>query len=133
MPRAVSAYEQEIIISFDKARDIAHIFTYEKTWQKHLEKRLGLKPVMDNSLGGKDYDIEKRRSRPARAPVRLSPEARAKLIKRVKDTPDKCVPPLFCSDAGKHEEKGSRVNPRPFLFVPMYVSCTCQRVSFAAG
>jgi hypothetical protein len=26
----------------------------EKTWQRHLEKKLGLKPVMDNGFGGKE-------------------------------------------------------------------------------
>jgi len=89
MSRALSAYEQETIISFNKAEDIAHIFTYEKKWQKHLEGKLGLKPVMDNGFGGKEYEIEKKRIRPPRAPVRLSFEARAKLIKRMKDMPQK--------------------------------------------
>jgi len=45
MARRLSSYEQETIISFNKAEDIAHIFTYEKTWQKHLEKKLRLKPL----------------------------------------------------------------------------------------
>ena len=89
MSRALSAYEQETIISFNKAEDIAHIFTYEKKWQKHLEAKLGLKPVMDNGFGGKEYEIEKKRIRPPRAPVRLSVEARAKLTKRMKDMPQK--------------------------------------------
>jgi len=89
----LSNYEKETIITFNKADDIAHIFTYEKTWQKHLEKRLGLKPVMDNGFGGKDYEIEKKRIRPPRAPVRLSAEARAKLIKRMKAMPQKRVFP----------------------------------------
>ncbi len=89
MSRALSAYEQETIISFSKAEDIAHIFTYEKTWQKHLEGKLGLKPVMDNGFGGKEYEIEKKRIRPPRAPVRLSDEARARLTKRMKDMPQK--------------------------------------------
>lgn len=31
--RALTACEQETIISFNRAEDIAHIFTYEKTWQ----------------------------------------------------------------------------------------------------
>jgi len=91
MSRTLSAYEQETIISFNKEENIAHVFTYEKTWQKHLEKRLGLKPVMDNGFGGKDYEIEKRRIRPPRAPVRLSPEARTKLTKRMKDMSQKRV------------------------------------------
>jgi hypothetical protein len=64
MARRLSSYEQETIISFNKAEDIAHIFTYEKTWQKHLEKKLGLKPVMDNGFGGKEYELPKLRIKP---------------------------------------------------------------------
>ena len=33
MRRKLSNYEQETIINFNKAEDIAHIFTYEKAWQ----------------------------------------------------------------------------------------------------
>jgi hypothetical protein len=44
MSRSLSAYEQETIIGFNKAEDIATIFTYEKTWQKHLEGKLGPNP-----------------------------------------------------------------------------------------
>ncbi len=55
----LSAYEQETIINFNKEESIAYIFTYERTWQKHLEQRLGLKPVMDNGLGGKEYQLPK--------------------------------------------------------------------------
>ena len=112
MSRALPAYEQETIISFNKAEDIAHIFTYEKTWQKHLEKRLGLKPVMDNGFGGKDYEIEKRRIRPPRAPVRLSPEARAKLIKRMKDMPQKGVLPSKTTAATAKSDKAKRIEGR---------------------
>jgi len=32
MSRTLSTYEQEPIISFNKAEDIAYIFTYEETW-----------------------------------------------------------------------------------------------------
>lgn len=63
---------------------MATIFTYNKTWQKHLEKRLGLKPTLDNGYGGRGYEIPKKRIRPPRAPVKLSAEARAKLSKRMK-------------------------------------------------
>jgi len=93
MPRALSGYEQETIINFNKAEDTASIFTYEKTWQKHLERKLGLKPVMDNGFGGKEYEIEKKRIRPPRALVRLSAEARAELAKRMKGMPQKRVFP----------------------------------------
>lgn len=85
MRRGLSNYEQETIINFNKDEAIAYIFTYEKTWQEHLEKRLGLKPTMDNGFGGREYEIDKKRIKPPRAPVKLSAEARAKLTKRMKD------------------------------------------------
>lgn len=77
--RGLSNYEQETIINFNKDEAIAHIFTYEKTWQQHLEKRLGLKPITDNGFGGKEYEIDKKRIKPPRAPKRLSNSARKKL------------------------------------------------------
>jgi len=83
MPRKLTNYEQETIINFNKAEDTAHIFTYEKTWQKHLEGRLGLKPVMDNGFGGKEYELPKNRIKPPRAPRRLSDSAKKKLAERL--------------------------------------------------
>ena len=83
MSRALSAYEQETLISFNKAEDIANIFTYEKTWQKHLEGKLGLKPVMDNGFDGKEYELPKSRIKPPRAPRRLSDSAKKKLTERL--------------------------------------------------
>jgi hypothetical protein len=56
MQRRLSNYEQETIINFNKDEAIAHIFICEKTWQRHLGKRLGLKPTMDNGFAGKEYD-----------------------------------------------------------------------------
>ncbi|GAI22207.1 unnamed protein product [marine sediment metagenome] len=113
MSKALSAYEKETIISFNKAEDIAHIFTYEKIWQKHLEGKLGLKPVMDNGFGGKEYEIEKKRIRPPRAPVRLSAEARAKLTKRMKDMPQKRVlqSKTTAATAKSDNKNKSRENP----------------------
>jgi len=106
--RTLSAYEQETIISFNKAEDIAHIFTYEKRWQKHLEGKLGLKPLMDNGFGGKEYEIEKKKIRPPRAPVRLSAEARAKLSKRMKDMPQKRVLPSKITAATAKSDKKNK-------------------------
>lgn len=88
MRRGLSSYEQETIIKFNKAEGAAHIFTYEKTWQQHLEKRLGLKPMMDNGFGGKGYEIDKKRIRLPRAPVRLSAEAGAKLADPLRHSRD---------------------------------------------
>jgi hypothetical protein len=64
----ISVCEQEAIINFNKAEDIATIFTYEKTWQKQLESRLGLKPVMDNGFDRKAYELPKKRIKPPRVP-----------------------------------------------------------------
>jgi len=83
MRHRLSNYEQETIINFNKDEAMAHIFTYEKTWQQHLEKRLGLKPIMDNGFGGKEYEIDKKRIRPPRAPIKLSAEARAKRARQL--------------------------------------------------
>lgn len=68
----LSKYEQETIINFNKEEKLAYIFTYEKTWQKHLEKKLGLKPVMDNGYGGKEYQIDKSRIKMPRAPRKMT-------------------------------------------------------------
>jgi len=116
----LSNYEQETIINFNKDEAIAHIFTYEKTWQQHLEKRLGLKPTMDNGFGGKEYEIDKRRIRPPRAPVRLSAEARAKLTKRMKDMSkkrslrSKTTVATVKSDK-KNQSRGNSINQQPRL------------------
>jgi hypothetical protein len=83
MPPRLTSYEQETIINFNKAEDTAYIFTYEKTWQKHLEGRLGLKSVMDNGFGGKEYELPKSRIKPPRAPRRLSDSAKKKLAERL--------------------------------------------------
>lgn len=66
--------------SNNEAENTARIFTYNRSWQRHLEGKLGLTPLMDNSYGGKEYEIEKKRIRPPRARVRLSIEARVKLV-----------------------------------------------------
>ena len=83
MPRKLSNYERETIVNFNEAEDIAYIFTYNRAWQKHLEWKLGLKPVADNGFGGREYTIDKRRVRPPRVPKKLSAEARAKLVQRL--------------------------------------------------
>ena len=83
MSQKLTSYEQETIINFNKAEDIAYIFTYDRTWQKHLEGRLGLKPVMDNSFGGRKYELPKKIIRPPRAPKKLSVSVKKKLADRL--------------------------------------------------
>ena len=83
MSRRLTSYEQETIINFNKAEEIAYIFTYEKTWQKHLEGKLGLKPTMDNGFGGREYQLPKSRIKLPRAPRQLSDSAKKKLAERL--------------------------------------------------
>lgn len=56
--RKLNPEEIETTINFDMIDDRATIFTYMKSWQSHL-KRLGLKPTMENSKGGKEYQLDK--------------------------------------------------------------------------
>lgn len=51
--------EQETIIRFSRGEEEAAVFTYEKSWQVHFEKKLKLKPTMDNGAGGKEYKVRK--------------------------------------------------------------------------
>ena len=114
MRRRLSNYEQETIINFNKAEDIAHIFTYEKAWQQHLEKRLGLKPTMDNGFGGKEYEIDKKRIRPPRALVKLSAEVRTKLADRLHKSRDFASQntKLQAKSGTKKQNKGNTIKRR---------------------
>ena len=83
MARKLPDYERETIINFNEAEDTATIFTYNKSWQKHLEEKLGLKLTMDNGYGGKEYQISKKRIKPPRAARRLSAKAKKGIVKRL--------------------------------------------------
>ena len=76
--------DQETIITFNRAEKEARIFTYEPTWKKHLEKNLGLKPIMDNGCGGREYIIDKKRIFMPRAPRKLSAETKKKYANNLK-------------------------------------------------
>ena len=81
--RGLSAYEQETIINFNKEESIAYVFTYEKTWQRHLERRLGLKPTMNNGHGGKEYQLPKSSIPMPRAKRRYSEQTKKKMAARL--------------------------------------------------
>jgi predicted mannosyl-3-phosphoglycerate phosphatase (HAD superfamily) len=81
--RGLSAYEQETIINFNKEESIAYIFTYEKTWQRHLERRLGLKPTINNGYGGKEYQLPKGLIPMPRAKRRYSEQTKKKMAARL--------------------------------------------------
>ncbi len=83
MAEKLSKYEQETIINFNKEETKAYIFTYERTWQRHFEKKLGLKPIMDNGMGGKEYLIDKERVRMPQLKRRYSNEQREKKVEQI--------------------------------------------------
>ncbi|KKL91939.1 hypothetical protein LCGC14_1889730 [marine sediment metagenome] len=83
MPEKLTLVERETIINFNEGEDLASIFTYNKTWQNHLEKKLGLKPKWENGRGGREYEISKKRIKPPRAPIKLSAEAKKKAGERL--------------------------------------------------
>ena len=83
MRERLTNYERETIINFNKTEDMAYIFTYEKTWQKHFEEKLGLKPVMDNGFGGKEYEFPRTRIKPPRASRKLSASTKKILVERL--------------------------------------------------
>ncbi len=84
MNRHLSLQEQETIIVFNGCDKEAAIFTYDRSWQRRLEGKLGLKPIMDNGFGGKEYEISKKRIRPPLAPRKMSAEAKKKLQQRAR-------------------------------------------------
>ncbi len=61
IPNRLTSHEKETIIVFNETNELAHVFTYNKAWQKHMEQTLGLKPTRNNGYGGKEYDIDKSR------------------------------------------------------------------------
>lgn len=64
----LTSEEKETIIRFDQTQTKAIVFTYNLRWQKHLENRVGLKPITDNGYGGKEYEIDKKYISKPRAP-----------------------------------------------------------------
>ena len=79
----LSKREQETIINFNKEEKMAYIYTHEKTWQQHLEKKLHLKPTSVDSYDGRCYEIDKLRIKMPRAPKKLSKVQRKVLGERL--------------------------------------------------
>jgi len=77
--RSLSGYEKETIITWNEAEATAHIFTYSRSWQRHLEGKLGLHPETDNGCGGNEYQLNKRLIRLPQPKRRLSEATRQRL------------------------------------------------------
>ena len=49
----LSRNELETIMNFNKAANIADIFMYDKSQQKHIDKKPGIEPIEDNGFSGR--------------------------------------------------------------------------------
>ena len=74
--------EQETIINYNREEDEASIFTYDRKLQKHLENKLGVKPIMENSHGGKGYGVDKSWIRMPQKKRRCSETSKKQLAER---------------------------------------------------
>lgn len=83
----LTKYEQETIYNFNRGDDMAYIFTYDKGLQKHLEEKLGLKPIMVNSKGGKDYLVDKKMISKPQRKRRVLEKDKNKLVERFNRKP----------------------------------------------
>ena len=79
MSKKLSDYEWEAIINFNEAKNTASILIYDRSWQKHLESKLCLRPVLDNGFGEKAYEIDNKSISMPGVPRKLSDLAREKL------------------------------------------------------
>ena len=83
MSRRLTNCEYEAVINFNRAEDIAYIFTYEKDWQKYLKEKLELKSLCDNGFGGGGCKLFKKMIKPPRAPRKTSDSAEKELVERL--------------------------------------------------
>lgn len=103
--------ERETLIYFDETPNDAVIFTYNRAWKQHLEKKLGLKCVFDNGYGGREYHINKKRIPMPRAKRKITPEQRQNSIERL----TKARQQKSSNSLGKHtrikESQAKKKNP----------------------
>ena len=77
--------EQETIINFNQAEDIAYVYTCSKAWIRHMEKVLGLKPTKVYSYA-REYELPKVWIRKPRKTRQLSETQKQKLRQRLTQT-----------------------------------------------
>ncbi len=74
-----------------------------------MEKKLGLKPVMDNDFGGKEYKIDKKRIPTPRAPGKVSASAKKTLVETLHGKPCfKHPKPSSCGEINNGKIKQGR-------------------------
>jgi len=78
----LSPAEKESIITWDEEGKDAIIFTYSRTWQKHMKEKFNLTGE-PNGFGAKTYTIPKSRIRLPQPPKNLTDEQRRKIGERL--------------------------------------------------
>ena len=68
MSEYLSKAELETIIRFDETNEPAEIYTNNKSWMRHCEEILGLKPEKTNFPRGKTYLLPKKWLKKPRKP-----------------------------------------------------------------
>ena len=59
MPPKLTNYEQETIINYNQADELADIYTHDKPFQRYIEKELGIKPYQ--IIGpAREYSVPKK-------------------------------------------------------------------------
>ena len=81
--RHLTRYELETVINFNQEDDMGYVFTYEPTWQRHIEQRLKIQPYLVNDSGGKSYRIPKHSIGKPRAPKNLTDAQRRAIGERL--------------------------------------------------
>jgi len=79
----LSREEQETIISFNEAEDMANIYTCSKSWMHYMEKVLSVKPKEIYDSYAREYECPKAWIRKPRKPRQLSKEQKQKLTQRL--------------------------------------------------
>jgi len=75
--------EQETIINFNQAEDIAYIYTCSKSWMRHMEKVLGLQPTEIYGSYARAYQCPKAWIRKPQKPRQLSEKQKRALRERL--------------------------------------------------
>lgn len=83
MNNKLTKYEQETIINFNREEDKTYIYTRDKARQRHMERKLGVKPVRDDGMGGKEYIVDKDMVRMPQKKRRCSAKSKKELTRRL--------------------------------------------------
>ena len=76
---SITLYERETIINYNDAEELADIYTHDKALQRHIEKKLGIKPYYKEGLA-RTYKLPKKWLRYPQKPSEKRREAARKSL-----------------------------------------------------